>query len=331
MKVIIVGFGSIGQRHCKNLLDESDAEILLSTKHNIKNFKNNKRIQNLPSFEKCLKNQPEIGFVCNTSNLHIQTAIKLAKNNCHLLIEKPLSNSLKNITPLLSLIEKNKLITLMGFNLRFHPCLIKVKQLLSKNKIGRVIYVNAENGSYLPDWHPEEDYRKSYSSSNTLGGGAVLTCLHEIDYLYWLFGNVKEVSAITGKFSDLKIDSEDLSSNSLRFKNNIIAEVHLDLFQRPAQRSCKIVGTNGTLFCDFNRNIVSLYELNKKKWKEIMNLKNYNINDMYVEEMKQLLKCVRTQKKSINDIDQGLKTLKIGLAILKSSKTNKVVQLERHS
>ena len=331
MKVIIVGFGSIGQRHCKNLLEESNAEILLSTKHNLKNFKNNKRIQNLPSLEKCLKNQPDIGLVCNTSSLHVETAIKLAKNNCHLLIEKPLSNSLKNITPLLSLIEKNKIITLMGFNLRFHPCLIKIKQLLSKNKIGRVIYVNAENGSYLPDWHPEEDYRKSYSSSNTLGGGAVLTCLHEIDYLYWLFGNVKEVSAITGKFSDLDIDSEDLSSISLRFKNNIIAEVHLDLFQRPAQRSCKIVGTNGTLFCDFNRNIVSLYELNKKKWKEIMNLKNYNINDMYVEEMKQLLKCVRTQKKSINDIDQGHETLKIGLAILKSSKTNKVVQLERHS
>jgi predicted dehydrogenase len=62
-----------------------------------------------------------------------------------------------------------------------------------------------------------------------------------------------------------------------------------------------------------------------------MNLKNYNINDMYVEEIKQLLKCVRTQKKSVNDIDQGLKILKIGLAILKSSKTNKVVQLERHS
>ena len=327
MKVIIVGFGSIGQRHCKNLLDESNAEIFLCTKHNIKNFKNTKRIQNLHSLEKCLKNQPEIGFVCNTNNLHVETAIKLAKNNCHLLIEKPLSNSLKNITSLLSLVKKNKLVTLMGFNLRFHPCLIKVKQLLAKNKIGRVIYVDAENGSYLPDWHPEEDYRKSYSSRNALGGGVVLTCLHEIDYLYWLFGDVKEVSAITGKFSDLDIDSEDLSSISLRFKNNIIAEVHLDFFQRPTQRTCKIVGTNGTLFCDFDRNIVSLYELNKKKWKEIMNLKNYNVNDMYVEEMKQLLKCVRTQKKSINDIDQGLKTLKIGLAILKSAKSRKIVNV----
>ncbi len=327
MKVIIVGFGSIGQRHCKNLLDESNAEIFLCTKHNIKNFKNTKRIQNLHSLEKCLKNQPEIGFVCNTNNLHVETAIKLAKNNCHLLIEKPLSNSLKNITSLLSLVKKNKLVTLMGFNLRFHPCLIKVKQLLAKNKIGRVIYVDAENGSYLPDWHPEEDYRKSYSSRNALGGGVVLTCLHEIDYLYWLFGDVKEVSAITGKFSDLKIDSEDLSSISLRFKNNIIAEVHLDFFQRPAQRSCKIVGTNGTLFCDFNRNIVSLYELKKKRWKEIMNLKNYNLNDMYVAEMKQLLNCVRTQKKSINEIDQGLKTLKIGLAILKSAKSRKIVNV----
>ena len=327
MKVVIVGFGSIGQRHCKNLLDKSNTEIYLCTKHNLKNFKNNKKIQNLPSLEECLKKQPDIGLVCNTGNLHVETAIKLAKNNCHLLIEKPLSNSLKNITSLLSLVKKNKLVTLMGFNLRFHPCLIKVKQLLAKNKIGRVIYVDAENGSYLPDWHPEEDYRKSYSSRNALGGGVVLTCLHEIDYLYWLFGDVKEVSAITGKFSDLKIDSEDLSSISLRFKNNIIAEVHLDFFQRPAQRSCKIVGTNGTLFCDFNRNIVSLYELNKKKWKEIMNLKNYNINDMYVDEIKQLLKCIKTQKKSVNDINQGIKTLKIALAIQKSAKSRKTVNV----
>ena len=327
MKVVIIGFGSIGQRHCKNLLEKSNAEIFLSTKHNIKNFKNNKRIHNLSSLEECLKNQPDIGLICNTSNLHVETAIKLAKNNCHLLIEKPLSNSLKNITRLLSLVEKNKIITLMGFNLRFHPCLIKIKQLLSKNKIGRVIYVDAENGSYLPDWHPNEDYRKSYSSRKTLGGGAVLTCIHEIDYLRWLFGDVKEVSAISGKFSDLKIDSEDLASISLRFKNNIIAHVHLDFFQRPAERNCKIVGTNGTLFCDFNKNIISLYKPNEKKWKKIINLKNYNINDMYVGEMKQLLKCVKTQKKSVNDIKQGLETLKIALAIQKSAKSRKTMNV----
>jgi len=327
LKVVIIGFGSIGQRHCKNLLEKSNAEIFLSTKHNIKNFKNNKRIHNLSSLEECLKNQPDIGLICNTSNLHVETAIKLAKNNCHLLIEKPLSNSLKNITRLLSLVEKNKIITLMGFNLRFHPCLIKIKQLLSKNKIGRVIYVDAENGSYLPDWHPNEDYRKSYSSRKTLGGGAVLTCIHEIDYLRWLFGDVKEVSAISGKFSDLKIDSEDLASISLRFKNNIIAHVHLDFFQRPAERNCKIVGTNGTLFCDFNKNIISLYKPNEKKWKKIINLKNYNINDMYVGEMKQLLKCVKTQKKSVNDIKQGLETLKIALAIQKSAKSRKTMNV----
>ena len=53
----------------------------------------------------------------------------------------------------------------------------------------------SENESY-------EDYKKSYASKKELGGGVVLTCIHEIDYMYWLFGDIKEVFSLTGKFSD---------------------------------------------------------------------------------------------------------------------------------
>ena len=88
---------------------------------------------------------------------------------------------------------------MIGCNMRFHSGIKLMRQLIDKKEIGRIISVYAENGSFMPDWHPWENYRISYASNMRLGGGVVLTQIHEIDYLYWLFGDVKKVSSFTGK------------------------------------------------------------------------------------------------------------------------------------
>ena len=172
----------------------------------------------------------------------------MCSSDLHLFIEKPLSNSTENLNALLKLTQKNKLITQVGCNLRFHPCMKKIKNLISKNEIGRIISAEAYNGSFLPDWHPTEEYQNSYASNDILGGGVSLTCIHEVDYLYWFFGLVENVYSITGKFSDLLIKADDMSAILLQFKNKIIAEIHLDYFQRPSSRYCKIIGTKGTIY-----------------------------------------------------------------------------------
>jgi len=87
-----------------------------------------------------------------------------------------------------------------------------------------------------------------YAAKKDLGGGVVLTQIHEIDYLYWFFGDVKEVFSITGKFSDLELDVDDTSSNLIRFKNNVISE---DYIQRPDFKSCKLKGTTEELINNF--------------------------------------------------------------------------------
>ena len=58
----------------------------------------------------------------------------------------------------------------------------------------------------------------------------MLTCIHEIDYLYWILGDVKEVFSVTGKFSKLKVTSDDMSAIILKFKNNAIGEITFRLF-----------------------------------------------------------------------------------------------------
>lgn len=325
MKVVIIGFGSIGRRHFENLHSLVDDDVLICTKK--------QRIGNIPhknifsSLQDCIKQKPDIGFVTNVTNLHIKTALELTKAGCHIFVEKPLSNSIKGIKSLIDIVDNKQLITLMGCNMRFHPCLLAVKDLISSGKIGKIISVRAENGSYLPDWHPDEDYSKGYAARKDLGGGVVLTCIHEIDYLYWLFGDVKEVYSLSGKLSTLKIKSEDLSTIIFRFKNNIIGELHLDYFQKPSSRNCKIIGSEGTIHCDFATNTVKYYDVKKKKWVITLHLKRYDFNFMYMAEVKHFLDCIRKKKKTINDVHQGFKILKIAMAILKSSKTKRPVRL----
>lgn len=324
MKALVIGYGSIGKRHVKNLLSFHDVEVIICT--NITNVKPiKKKCKVYSSLEKCLNQNPDVAIVTNVTSLHVRTAMKLARAGIDLFVEKPLSNSTGGVKNLLNLVREKNLVTLMGCNLRFHECIKRIKKIVSDGEIGRVLSVQVESGSYLPDWHPYEDYRQSYASRKDLGGGVVLTCIHEIDYLYWFFGEVKEVFSITGMYSELDISVDDLSSILMRFKNGVIAEVHLDYFQRPDFRKCKVIGTKGTIYWDSNKNTVKVYNVKKEKWIEKMKLKNYDRNAMYMEEMHHFLQCVNKRKKTINPLDQGAKTLDIALAVIKSSKIKRML------
>ncbi len=327
MKVAVIGYGSIGKRHVENLLSISNLKIIICTKQKIKN-PCKKKIVIVNSIRDCLEEKPDIGIICNNSNLHLTTAIKLAKSGVDIFIEKPLSNSLKDTKELLKIVKKKKIISQMGCQLRFHKCIKKIKESILKKQIGKILSVKVECGSFLPDWHPYEDYSKSYAARKELGGGVVLTCIHEIDYLYWFFGKASEVFSMTGKYSDLKIHADDLSAGIIKFKNNIIAELHLDYFQKPLFRSCKVIGTKGTIYWDSDSNIVKLYDNNKNKSIKILKWTNYDRNSMYKEELIHFLNCVKKRKSTINPVQtDGINVLQIGLAIIKSSKVKKVIKL----
>lgn len=312
-----------------NIISKTNSEIIIHSKRkDLSSFKK-KNVKIFSSIDKCLDEKPDVGLITNETIYHVPTAKKLAEAGLDLFLEKPLSNSMKSVNELLSIIKRKNLITLMGCNLRFHTCIKEIKSLIEKQKIGKVISVQVECGAYLPDWHPYENYSNSYAARDDLGGGIVLTCIHEIDYLYWFFGEIEEVFSVTGKFSDLKIQSSDLSAIIMKFRNNIIAEIHLDYFQRPESRSCKIIGTKGTITWNSLTNEVKVYDLKKDKGYTRLKIKNYKKNEMYEKELRHFIQCVKRRKNSLNDISQGQYVLKVALGIIKSSKLKRTVTIKK--
>ena len=327
LKALVFGYGSIGKRHIENLSKIKNMEIIVCTKRKYDKFLKQKNCKIFSSIHDCIQEKPTFAIITNETSYHIKSAVILAKFVIHLLIEKPLSNNLSNTEKLLKIVKTKKLILLIGSNLRFHPSVILMKKMILKGTLGNILSVHVENGSFLPDWHPNQNYKISYSARDELGGGVVLTCIHEIDYLYWLFGTVNDVYSITGNFSNLDINTDDLSSIILKFKNKIIVEAHLDYFQQPSVRGCKIIGTKGTLVWDMKKNSLLFYNIRKKKWITKLKMPNFNLNDTYVDELNHFISCIKYNKKPITDIDDGIYSLKIALAIKKSSKLKKSVSI----
>ena len=327
MKVLVVGFGSIGHRHVNNLLKYPDMEVIICTNKKSISTEIQKSCKIVKSLEYGIKETPDIAFITNVTSEHVSTAIKLAECGINLFIEKPLSHSMEHIDSLSEIIKRKKIKVMIGSNFRFHECIKKIKELLDENLIDEIISVRVECGSYLPDWHPNEDYRSGYAAQKELGGGVVLTCIHEIDYLHWFLGQVDDVVSFSGKHSDLELNVDDLSTALLKFKKNIIAEIHLDFFQRKEFRSCKIIGKKGTIYWDSDSNLVKLFDINENKWIEILKISNYDRNQMFMKELEYYFDCINHNKEPMNTVIESKEVLKIALGIIESSKTKKVVKI----
>jgi predicted dehydrogenase len=339
--VLVIGYGSIGRRHVFNILKNTNFKIIIISKRNkiIKNdFKQisqnilDNRLEISNSLEKSFLQNPKIAFISNETSKHISVGIKLAKKGIDIFIEKPLSNSLHDIKEFEKIIINKKLISMVGCNFRFFPPFKEIRKLVDKKIMGQIYSIQLENNSYLPDWHPYENYEKGYAANKNLGGGVTLTQIHELDYLCWVFGLPIEVTTIVDKISSLKIDVDDISESILKFANSSIAKIHLDFIQRPFYKSCKIIGSKGIISWNSDENEIKLFDSKKQKWNKHKILNNYKlsnekINQMYVDELLYFLNCVKKRNQPMNNLSEARTILNVALSMKKSSNFKKTIQI----
>lgn len=315
----IVGAGSIGRRHARNLraLGARDLLAVDTRADRLAEIQTESGVPGVMTLEEAWDWEPEAVFVTLPTSLHVPVALDSARRGCHLFIEKPLGSSPEGVDELVETVRRHGLVTLVGCNLRFHPGLRRLKSLLDEGAVGIPYAAHVAFGSYLPDWHPWEDHRQSYSARRELGGGVVLDAIHEIDYARWLLGAVTAVRAVAGTFGALGIETEDLATMTLDHQNGAVSHVHLDYLTRPPVRRCEVYGADGTLRLDLLTGDLELVDGSGSRL--FAPPKAWEPNDMYVDELRHFLACLAGRAEPEQDVVSGAEVLRVALAVLEAA------------
>lgn len=303
MKVLFVGIGSIGTRHLKNLHSVCE-------KRNIKleitalrsgHTKLAEEIQRLIDKQIFALDDSfyDLAFITNPTNLHFSAIASLKDKAKFFFIEKPIFENCGYSLSELCLDEKNAYV---AAPMRYCGAYIKLKELMQNIPSYSVRIICS---SFLPGWRPNADYRKVYSAIRAMGGGVTIDLIHELDYMVDLFGFPEESFNFKGQYSNLEIDSDDLSVYIARYKDKL-CEVHLDYFGKTYRRTCEVFTAEGTITADFGSGLVTLADGTLLDCAEDANLR-------FVREINNLLDIIEGKAENINTPQKANKVLALTL------------------
>jgi len=326
MKILIIGLGSIGQRHLSNLkkifkkssfyaLRKIGKKIIIKETRIIKKSDPIKyfNIGKLNSYKEAKKLKPNIVFICNPSVFHYRDAIFFASIGSHLFIEKPFIANMPQVKKISSMLIKKRSVSMIGYNMRFHPIIRFLQKIYKNNKYGKLISADFKNLTYVPSHHPYENYKTGYAVKKQLGGGVLNSLIHEVDLIVYFFGlpNSLFVNKFNSRILDIDVD-DNLSSimTYKNFKQKFYINLNLSIVSLKEERTVNFVYQNFTIDCNLIKNIIKI--INNKSKKTVFK-KQFNIkrNTMFLKEVKYFKNSILKTKQNFSSIKNNLDTIKL--------------------
>ena len=304
MKFLFIGLGSISTKHIKDLAEiaknrgiECDISVLRRQKGELPQDLLPCNITQITELDSTIY---DAAFITNPTNLHYKSLYQLRGKAKYYFIEKPIFETTDYNLDSLEINENNSYV---ACPMRHTGTYKKLKEIVDKKHVfnARIIC-----SSYLPEWRPNIDYRNNYSAIKDMGGGVTLDLIHELDYMVGLFGLPEKVMNVRGKYSELEIDSDDLSVYIAQYEDKI-CEVHLDYFGRKVRRSAEVFTPEGTYIADF------IAEKIEQPDGSVIDCSDKGKTDLY-EEMEYFVDLILGKiTKNMNPPEHGFKVLKITL------------------
>jgi predicted dehydrogenase len=319
MKFAVLGLGSAGMRHAKNLNELG---------HEVFGFDPlaaaGPDVDRAGTLEEAIESADAV-VVASPSLLHADQAAAALDRGRHVLVEKPLAVTVADAERVIAAAERTRVICGVAMNLRFHPGVLELKRLVDEGAVGDVRFVQASFGYDLRRWHPESDYRVGYSARAELGGGIVLDAIHELDYLIWFFGPVETVIAEVDRVSDLEIDVEDIAVAVLRFASGAVGVVDLNFFEPTYRRGCTVVGSHAVARWDWRQETVTL------SWHgsdhEVYDV-SCDLAQTYRAELVDFVRSIEVAREPTASAGAGLAAVRLADAIKRSALSGQRIRLD---
>lgn len=333
MKALVVGGGSIGSRHLRNLnqLGVEHLGVVETDVSRRATLAAGTPATGFSTLQEGLDWAPHFVVVATPTHLHAEQTLEIVRAGFPVFVEKPLSHSPAGVREISDLVSRTKLVSLVACNMRFHPGPAKVKRLVDEGRLGRILFARIHTGSYLPEWRPNTDYRSNYAARVESGGGCIMDCIHEIDLARWYLGEVQSVFCCAGHLSSLEIETEDVAIVVCRHTRGAVSEIHLDYVQRTYERGCQIVGELGSIFWDFNAKSVRWYSAPEKKWTTYPQAEAWEMNQMYMDEMKHFLDCLAERHPTTLPIPEAAELMGVVFAAKESASQGRMIAVGGNS
>jgi len=329
MKFLVIGLGSMGKRRIRNLISLGYHEIL---GYDIKKdrmiaAKKEYGIQVFNSLKSSLSQNPNLAIISTWPNTHLKYVKLVTKNKIPFFTE--VNTEPDHIKKIINQIKKHRTIGISSMTMKFHPAVQTIKKFIDKNKLGKIYLCNYHSGENLEDWHPWENIQDYYVRNISMGGGRD-QAVFEVEWIFWLFGKPKDVMAKTTKLSKMPARIFDTYNMTFSLDKLPVANVLVDVIQRPPNRILRIVFEKGLIEWNWISGLVRIYDSKTRTWKEFAHgegYKGFNVEEMYQKELKEVIHSIKQGKNYVHTFEDELLAAKSVIIAEKSSQSKRTLKI----
>ena len=353
--VLVHGAGWVSTQHIMAFHNNPDTEVVAISSRKLASCKTRAEEAGLEgiglynNYEKALQHEGvDIVAVCTPQRYHAANTIAAAKAGKHIVIEKPIANSLDEIKAMRRAVQKAKVKTIVSFVLRWNPMFETVKAMVADDTVGDVFYVETDYQHDIASWWTgwDEARKKRTGVSAFMTGGC-----HAIDALRWFAGKgqfeaakpvevfaysggyrkglKKEFDYIQNKWVDgLPLEYDDLEVALVKFDNGAMGKVSVNYgCVMPYTFPVEIFGNKGTVK---DNKVWSHKYPGQKSWVEIPTIMADSADvshHPFQGQMDHFVDCIQKNKESHCNLEDAISSHEIAFAALQCYKTKKPVKL----
>lgn len=319
-KVLVIGVGSIGERHVRCFKATGRAQVTL--------FEVNETLRQtvaerygaaaFSSLDDALADRPDVAVIATPAPLHVPLATRFAEAGVHVLIEKPLSIGLEGIDRLQEAVRQRGVVAAVAYVYRSFRILAALKQAIADGRFGKPLELVAVGGQHFPTYRPA--YRQIYYANRATGGGAIQDALtHVINAGEWLLGPVERVVADAAHLALEGVSVED-TVHLLARHGATLATYALNQHQAPNESSITVVCERGTIRCEVHNNRWMWMTQPGGVWSEEA-FGPQERDTPFIAQANSFLDAVEGKAAPLCSLEEGAQTLRVNLAALASVET----------